>query len=191
MLITKKGMPVRRDSEDSIWKALNLTRSGQLVKATAVLQAMLSGAATADASDRSVPPPTPQLAAPTIEADCRQGAPNERRPANGWPETLKDFMAKATSPSAHAYSNPSKAKQEEIIPAGGRFIGASYRNAAGTRDYKLYIPSSYQEDAAAMPLVIMLHGCTQSPDDFATGTRMNQLAEKEGFLVAYPESTLR
>ena len=70
------------------------------------------------------------------------------------------------------------------IFAGGKFIKGSCTNQAGTRSYKLYIPSGYR--GQALPLVIMLHGCTQTPDDFAAGTRMNVLAEKEGFFVVYP-----
>lgn len=69
----------------------------------------------------------------------------------------------------------------------GQFVSRSFTNHAGTRAYKLYIPSSYSAhsgDPAAV--VVMLHGCTQSPDDFAAGTRMNALAEQRGFLVVYP-----
>ena len=32
----------------------------------------------------------------------------------------------------------------------------------------------------------MLHGCTQTPEDFAIGTGMNALAEEFGCLVAWP-----
>jgi hypothetical protein len=73
------------------------------------------------------------------------------------------------------------------LPEGARFISGSYANHAGSRNYKLYIPSSYH--GQAMPLLVMLHGCTQNPDDFATGTQMNQLAEEMEWLVVYPEQT--
>ena len=66
----------------------------------------------------------------------------------------------------------------------GKFVDGSFSNPAGTRAYKLYIPSSYT--GQAMPLVVMLHGCTQDPDDFARGTQMNMLAEEMNCLVVYP-----
>jgi poly(hydroxyalkanoate) depolymerase family esterase len=68
--------------------------------------------------------------------------------------------------------------------APGRFIKRSYGNSAGTRAYKVYLPAGYRGEA--LPLVVMLHGCKQSPDDFAVGTRMNQLADELGFVVVYP-----
>ncbi|MBC8129647.1 MAG: PHB depolymerase family esterase [Rhizobiaceae bacterium] len=69
----------------------------------------------------------------------------------------------------------------------GSFETVIYASATGDRRYKLFVPSSH--DGRPMPLVVMLHGCTQDPDDFAAGTQMNALAEARGFLVAYPEQT--
>jgi poly(hydroxyalkanoate) depolymerase family esterase len=69
----------------------------------------------------------------------------------------------------------------------GQFISASFGNQAGTRPYKLYIPSGYVGEP--LPMIVMLHGCTQTPDDFAAGTRMNALAEEGGYFVLYPAQT--
>jgi poly(hydroxyalkanoate) depolymerase family esterase len=75
---------------------------------------------------------------------------------------------------------------------GGQWIARTFSNDAGARNYMLYVPVDHADAAgASVPLVVMLHGCTQSPDDFAAGTRMNELADAHGFLVAYPAQTPR
>lgn len=72
----------------------------------------------------------------------------------------------------------------------GQFLRFEYSSPLGGRTYKLYVPASYS-GGAPMPLLLMLHGCKQDPDDFARGTRLNQLAEEQGFLVAYPAQSTK
>ena len=85
---------------------------------------------------------------------------------------------KSKAPSAGEQATDARA------PAStGRFEERSHSGPSGKLTYKLYLPANV---ASGMPLVVMLHGCTQSPDDFAKGTGMNRLADELGFIVAYP-----
>src|SRR5216683_5024748 len=65
-----------------------------------------------------------------------------------------------------------------------------YSDAVGDHPYFVYTPETYRV-GAPVPLFVMLHGCTQTALDFATGTSMNQLAEKQGFIVVYPQQTIK
>lgn len=67
----------------------------------------------------------------------------------------------------------------------GSFEAHVFSNDAGSRAYKVYVPAGASD--APRPMVVMLHGCTQSADDFSAGTQMNRLADEHGFLVVYPE----
>ena len=71
--------------------------------------------------------------------------------------------------------------------AAGHFSTGVYRSDVGTLRYKLFVPASY--DGTPVPLVVMLHGCRQSADDFARGTAMNELAEQFGCIIVYPEQS--
>jgi poly(hydroxyalkanoate) depolymerase family esterase len=103
------------------------------------------------------------------------------------PEPLRRFLDRFTrtgvAPDPRGFAEPSP---PDICdrPEGGQFVAKSYGNQAGTRAYKLYVPRHYR--GQPLPLIIMLHGCTQSPDDFAAGTRMNLRAEEHDCFVAYP-----
>jgi poly(hydroxyalkanoate) depolymerase family esterase len=74
-------------------------------------------------------------------------------------------------------------------PAPGSFIDGQFTSPHGMLFYKLYTPKGSAR--RRLPLVVMLHGCTQSASDFAAGTRMNQLADELGFVVLYPQQSMK
>jgi len=79
-----------------------------------------------------------------------------------------------------------------VVPGmrrGSRYLDRTHRCAAGSRRYKLYLPASRLTRPGG--LIVMLHGCNQTPDDFAIGTHMNALAEKHGLAIAYPAQSRR
>lgn len=82
---------------------------------------------------------------------------------------------------------PTTHKRNALIPKGALFLTRRHRGIAGSRGYKLYMPTTPQ--VRPKGLVVMLHGCNQTPDDFARGTHMNAWAHKHGLAVAYPAQT--
>src|SRR5829696_1485767 len=167
-----------------IAEATRLTQQGRLDEATAAIQRALGGtfapAAQEGPGDTNEPIEVISRLVRETPAEGRRTAP--RRPG------AADWRVPGPTLLTHGVQLPPGMKAGKLasvsVPEGGRFVERSYSNSAGTRSYKLYIPSSYT--GQAVPLIVMLHGCTQSPDDFATGTRMNELSEEHTFLVAYP-----
>jgi poly(hydroxyalkanoate) depolymerase family esterase len=70
---------------------------------------------------------------------------------------------------------------------GPQWLNESFRHEETTHRFKICIPGTYGDDP--LPLVVMLHGAHQDPDDFAAGTEMNAAAEAQGFIVLYPEQS--
>lgn len=132
-------------------------------------------------------------------AAIRHALAGERRPAENPPGTAKRAAAAPASAAPRRLGDvikilraqraatppPPPRPQEDSEPGDGadRFAWRSHASAAGRLDYKLYVPT---HRGRAPALVVMLHGCTQDPDDFARGTRMNGIAEEFGLVVAYP-----
>lgn len=174
-------------------EAARLTRAGRLAEAVELLQrgrsrSTSAGRETEDlhAGAQRLRAKVIDMAPPSVTGGVWTAPRVEPATALGVPEIpaeLRALFDPLKQPAVKRRRAPSK-----DLPAGARFEERVYANAAGSRPYKLYIPSRY---AAGQPLAlgVMLHGCTQSPDDFAAGTRMNELAEEGPFLVAYPSQT--
>ena len=174
-------------------KATELVRGGHLKEATGLISAKLRGNAQSPA----------RAADPAIAAAAGgQVIELTRSPETGRFEFPKPGPAdkesdEATRHEAHfdaielldglRWSLPGTRRQirpDTNTPKGASFLEYSCSCPQGALTYKLYVPSGYNGES--LPLLVMLHGCTQSPDDFAAGTRMNIMAEERNLLVAYP-----
>lgn len=180
-------------------EAARLTSAGKLTEATALIQRLLRGGGASE------PAPDSNTASPTIldgefvtldpaapQRQTRSSAHASRpqaKPRTGLGETLRGLAARVVPAGLGlglgnglgGAARPAPAP----LPEGASFATMTHSGAAGTRAYKLYVPAN--RNGQPLPLVVMMHGCTQSPDDFAAGTGMNALAEEYGILVAYPE----
>jgi poly(hydroxyalkanoate) depolymerase family esterase len=147
------------DNNASMAAALRLTREGRLREAIAVLQRTLSAPAASPAND------THALTATT-----------------GIPSGLLGRLRRVL-PGVRPHDPPPATTDAP----GKQVLRLSHTEAAGTRRFDLYVPTG--RTGNRRPLVVMLHGGSQNTADFAAGTRMNALAERHGFLVAYPEQS--
>lgn len=172
------------DFATAMRRALAETRAGNLGKATRTIKMALTGGQKRQEpaqpkpnkpGHRIVPSAeeaeiVPSRMAATPRKSLRTVVAGLHKPRTGGPEAGFDQPPKPSS-----------------IPEGALYEWRNFGCSAGARDYRLYVPASLA--GRAQGLVIMLHGCTQSPDDFATGTRMNEMAERHRLVIAYPCQT--
>ena len=181
---------------EAMTRATRLTHAGNAAQATRIIQEALSG--QHKTRSRGVPAhvriglPRPMIelnpanVAPETSARPPQGsASRPRMPLGDVLKTLRQGRA-ALNLSALPGMNP-PASAPPPMPETARYLRRSFTCGAGARDFRLYLPACLPQSPRG--LIVMLHGCTQNPEDFATGTNMNALAEEHGLAVAWPEQT--
>jgi poly(hydroxyalkanoate) depolymerase family esterase len=165
-----------------------LTRAGKLAEATAAIQRALGGGGHAS------PPPPGQVHEGRV-FDMEPAAPDTQRADAADVHAAAPATARTVEPHVPI---PDAAPAPFVAPDSaartddpGQFISGNYADAQthAARPYKLYVPPGHA--GRALPLVVMLHGCTQDPDDFAAGTGMNRRAREQGFFVLYPQQTVQ
>ncbi|MGH8919518.1 MAG: extracellular catalytic domain type 1 short-chain-length polyhydroxyalkanoate depolymerase, partial [Actinomycetes bacterium] len=153
------------DRRADMAEALRLTREGRLAEATAVLRRTLGA------------PATPQAGA------AQTGATQAPRPAaSGFLDRLRRVL-----PRELLDFRPHGPHGATAVAAAAQILRLSHTEAAGTRRFELYVPAA--RTGRRRPLVVMLHGGSQDAAGFAAGTRMNDVAQRHGLLVAYPEQS--
>ena len=126
----------------------------------------------------------PKLSTPHPRRLSSEGtaAPEVRRPLGRVIELLAQGRRRAALAESSLRQAPTA---RPVVPEGARYLERRHVSAFGISDYRLFVPSP--REVAPLGLVLMLHGCTQSADDFAAGTRMNEHAERHNLIAIYPQ----
>ncbi|HVZ37087.1 MAG TPA: PHB depolymerase family esterase, partial [Polyangiaceae bacterium] len=173
----EEGNTMHQQGLAKMMEATRLVREGKLSEATALLQG-------GPDQQRAEPPRAwPAQADPARSSVPYSGVfPGGLRGSPSLESLLSRLPRSGRMPPFGSVAKPPSPE----LP--GRWLEGSYANAAGKRDYRLYVPSGHRV-GQPVPLLTMLHGGTQTADDFAAGTRMNEWAERHTFLVVYPEQS--
>jgi poly(hydroxyalkanoate) depolymerase family esterase len=175
------------DLATALGRALAETRASNPLQATRLIQAALAGR----------PEPSP-LAGAWPGASIVEDAEiidDDPRPAPTKPSTTRrprslrsviDALNRGRPELPLANLPGARPAAMPHVPEGARYERRRFACAAGARDFRLFVPAGAD---APRGLVLMLHGCTQTADDFACGTRMNELADRHGLIVAYPDQS--
>ena len=158
------------DMKRTMQEAMELMRAGDLHAATQAILGRLGGGQGPDTASGVADPESSDAAgAGVIDGSYR-------------------VLSNDSLGVAPSFADPATAVRG-VRDESGVFTEHRFACQAGEIRYKLFIPAGLRD--AAPPLVVMLHGCTQSPDDFARGTRMNALAQEHGYVIAYPAQSKR
>jgi len=175
-----KEIIMKRSLLASMRRVNRLMGPAKMTRATRSFQSAMGGlmvdTAMAPLAALGPPPPTKRRKAPVPKVGRTLGA------------VLKQMRA-AQSLMPGAMGGSTGRGVAPVVPVGAQYLSRKHRSATGSRNYQLYLPA--RQPTQPKGLILMLHGCNQTPDDFAVGTHMNALAEKNGFAVAWPAQTGR
>ena len=193
-------------------EATQLVRSGNLSDATRAIQRALGGLSGVGGAGAPPAPKGPALAPATdattprwrpvgVQADVEDavvidrsgGTATSGASASNTSQTAHPTSAEQASapaaPAAPATPTTARHTAHPLAEAPGSFTRVAFAQPGARHNpqhYHLYVPPGATA-GTPMPLVLMLHGCTQNPVDFATGTGMNAAAAPANALVLYPE----
>ncbi|HET8748477.1 MAG TPA: PHB depolymerase family esterase, partial [Ramlibacter sp.] len=175
---------------EELKKATELTRQGRLMEATSAIQRAVGGAEAMPARAGRTPPVANTGVHPAEPASDIADVPFRELPART-ERVLEPALAQPTAGHRETVQllRDETGRPRQAPPSPESFEAHRFLSGARTYTYRLYLPP--RTDGRLLPVIVMLHGCTQDAADFAAGTAMNELAAQRGCIVVYPEQLAR